>query len=194
MTASRHFKAVVIGASAGGMEALRIVVGGLAAGFPLPVFIVQHLAPDSDSFLPTYLDEQARLSVKEAEDKERIRPGVVYVAPPNYHLLIEADESLSLCAGERVNFSRPSIDVLFESAADAFGPALIGVVLTGANQDGARGLARVTRLGGLAIVQTPETAKAQAMPRAALDAAPVDHVLDLQDIPSILNLLATSIP
>lgn len=194
MTATRHVKAVVIGASAGGMEALRIVVGGLTAGFPLPVLIAQHLAPDSDSFLATYLDERTRLTAKEAEDKERILPGVVYVAPPNYHLLVEADASLSLCAGERVNFSRPSIDVLFESAADAFGPELIGVILTGANQDGARGLARVKLLGGVTIVQSPETAKAQTMPRAALDATPADHILDLQDIASLLNLLATSTP
>jgi two-component system chemotaxis response regulator CheB len=191
MTATRHFKAVVIGASAGGMEALRIVLGGLNPS--VPVLIVQHLAPDSDSFLPTYLDEQTRLRAKEAEDKESLVPGVAYVAPPNYHLLVEADETLSLCAGERVNFSRPSIDVLFESAADAFGPDLIGVVLTGANQDGAMGLARIKQLGGVAIVQSPDSAKAQAMPRAALGATPVDHVLDLQDIAAHLNRLLKDI-
>jgi len=194
MTATRRFKAVVIGTSAGGMEALRIVLGGLEAGLPVPILIVQHLSPDSDSFLPTYLDEHSRLRAKEAEDKESLMAGVVYVAPPNYHLLVEANETLSLCAGERVNFSRPSIDVLFESAADAFGADLIGVVLTGANQDGAKGLARIKQLGGVAMVQDPSTAKAQAMPQAALTATPVDYVLSLQDIARHLNRLLKDIP
>lgn len=189
MTIPGTFKAVVIGASAGGMEALRILLKGLPPGFAAPILIVQHMSPDSDSFLPAILREQTKLMVKEAEDKERIKAGVVYVAPPNYHLLAEADESLSLCAGERVNFSRPSIDVLFESAADAFGPALIGVILTGANHDGAKGLARIKRLGGVAVVQSPDSAKTPTMPQAALEATQVDHIAHIEDIPVLLNRL-----
>lgn len=186
---AKRFRAIVIGASAGGLEALKTLLPALRENLPVPVLIVQHIAPNSDSYLPTYLDERAPLHVKEAEDKEILLPGVVYVAPPNYHLLVEADNTMSLCAGHRVNYSRPSIDVLFESAADAFGPRLIGVILTGANQDGAQGLARIKKLGGVAIVQSPRTAVARAMPVAALEATQVDHVLPLEDIAPLLNTL-----
>ena len=145
---STGFKAVVVGVSSGGLEALKILIPGLRPDLAAPVIIVQHMSPLADSYLPVRLDEISALTVKEAEDKEPLRPGVVYVAPPDYHLLAEADGSLSLSVDPKVNFSRPSVDVLFESASDAFGPALVGVILTGANQDGARGLARIKRRGG----------------------------------------------
>jgi two-component system chemotaxis response regulator CheB len=185
----RSFRAVVVGVSSGGLEALKILVPGLRANFPLPVLVVQHLAPHSDAYLSTCLDELSALTVKEAEDKEPLVPGTVYVAPPNYHLLVEPGGSLTLSVDPKVNFSRPSVDVLFETASDAFGPDLIGIVLTGANNDGARGLARIKSRGGLAIVQSPETAQAQAMPLAALEATTVDHVLALHDIAPFLNHL-----
>ena len=186
---STSFKAVVVGVSSGGLEALKILVPGLRPDLAAPVIIVQHMSPLADSYLPVRLDEISALTVKEAEDKEPLRPGVVYVAPPDYHLLAEADGSLSLSVDPKVNFSRPSVDVLFESASDAFGPALVGVILTGANQDGARGLARIKRRGGLAVVQSPESAQAPTMPEAALETTCVDHVLPLADIAPFLNNL-----
>lgn len=183
------FKAVVIGVSSGGLEALKVVVPGLRPDFALPVLIVQHLAPHADSYLPVCLNALSPLTVKEAEDKESLRPGVVYVAPPDYHLLVEPDATLSLSVDPKVNFSRPSVDVLFETASDAFGPELVGIVLTGANHDGAAGLARIKRRGGLAIVQSPESAQAPAMPQAAIDATAADHVLSLHEIAPFLNHL-----
>lgn len=183
------FKAVVIGVSSGGLEALKVLVPGLRPDFALPVLIVQHLAPHADSYLPVCLNALSPLTVKEAEDKESLRPGVVYVAPPDYHLLVEQDATLSLSVDPKVNFSRPSVDVLFETASDAFGSKLVGIVLTGANHDGAAGLARIKRRGGLAIVQSPESAQAPAMPQAAMDATAADHVLSLHEIAPFLNHL-----
>ena len=187
-----RFKAVVMGVSAGGLEALKILVPGLRPDLAAPVIIVQHMSAQADSYLPVRLNEISGLTVKEAEDKEMLRPGVAYVAPPDYHLLAEADGSLSLSVDPKVNFSRPSVDVLFESASDAFGAALVGVILTGANHDGARGLARIKRRGGVAIVQSPESAQASAMPEAALESTSVDHVLALEDIAPFLNNLIGS--
>ena len=183
------FKAVVIGVSSGGLEALKVLVPGLRPDFGLPVLIVQHLAPHADSYLPVCLNALSPLTVKEAEDKEALRPGVVYVAPPDYHLLVEADATLSLSVDPKVNFSRPAVDVLFETASDAFGPALVGIVLTGANHDGAAGLARIKRRGGLAIVQSPESAQTPTMPQAAIGATAVDHILSLHEIAPFLNHL-----
>ena len=183
------FKAVVIGVSSGGLEALKVLVPGLRPDFGLPVLIVQHLAPHADSYLPVCLNALSPLTVKEAEDKEALRPGVVYVAPPDYHLLVEADATLSLSVDPKVNFSRPAVDVLFETASDAFGSALVGIVLTGANHDGAAGLARIKRRGGLAIVQSPESAQAPTMPQAAIGATAVDHILSLHEIAPFLNHL-----
>lgn len=183
------FQAIVMGASAGGLEALRIVLSGLPASFPVPILVVQHLAADSDSYVPIFLSSRTALQVKEGEDKEPLAAGVVYVAPPNYHLLVEADETLSLCAGAKINFSRPAIDVLFESAAEVFASGLIGVILTGANHDGAKGLARIKSVGGVGIVQDPQSAHARAMPQAALAATAVDYVLPLDEIAPLLNRL-----
>lgn len=187
-----RFKAVVMGVSSGGLEALKILVPGLRPDLAAPVIIVQHMSAQADSYLPARLNEISGLTVKEAEDKEMLRPGVVYVAPPDYHLLAETDGSLSLSVDPKVNFSRPSVDVLFESASDAFGSELVGVILTGANHDGARGLARIKRRGGLAIVQSPKSAQSSAMPEAALESTSVDHVLPLQDIAPFLNNLIGS--
>lgn len=182
--ASNHKKiqALVIGGSAGAVGALLRVLPSLPEDYPLAVMIVVHLPPDCDSTLASLLNNRCRLSVKEAEDKEPIRAGTAYLAPPNYHLLVEPDFHLSLSQDEPVFYSRPAIDVLFESAADAYGDSLAGVILTGASKDGARGLHALCEAGGLAFVQTPETAEAATMPQAALDACPMARVLDLPQL------------
>lgn len=181
------YRAVVIGVSAGGMEALREILGRLPADFPLPLLVVQHMGGESDDFLARWLDQRCAIRVKEAEDKEVLAACTAYLAPANYHLLVEDDGSLALSLEGWVNFSRPSIDLLFESAADVYGSALIAVVLTGANSDGSRGLVAVKRRGGLVVVQDPAGAEFATMPRAAIQAAKVDFVLPL---PAIGRFLA----
>jgi two-component system chemotaxis response regulator CheB len=185
-----RYAAVVIGVSAGGVEALKVLLPALPASFPLPIAIVQHRDQRSDGFLAAYLNTMSRIAISEAEDKEPFCPGHAYLAPAGYHLLIESDRSLSLSVDQRVNHSCPSIDVLFESAADVFAESLIGIVLTGANADGAEGLKAIKARGGLAVVQDPQTASARAMPRAALEATPVDHVVDLGGIAPLLTRMS----
>nr|WP_321469045.1 chemotaxis protein CheB [uncultured Desulfobulbus sp.] len=183
------YEAVVIGVSAGGLAALDRILPRLHSPFSVPILIVQHIGADSDSYLPTHFDIRCAMTVKEAEDKERIQGGKIYFAPPNYHLMVEQDRSIALSIDEKVNYSRPSIDVLFETAAITYRQNLIGVVLTGANNDGARGLARIKRYGGLTIVQDPDSAEVDTMPKAALEATDVDRVLPLEEIAVLLNKL-----
>lgn len=173
---------VVVGASAGAVEALSAVLPALPEGYRLPVVVVVHVPPDKTSIMAELFRAKCRVTVCEAEDKEPLAAGTVYFAPPDYHLLVEPDRRLSLSSEEPVHFSRPSIDVLFESAADAVGPGVVGVVLTGANDDGARGLKAVCDAGGLALVQSPEEAHVAAMPRAALAACPAAESLGLAEI------------
>jgi two-component system, chemotaxis family, protein-glutamate methylesterase/glutaminase len=175
-------EAVVIGASAGALEALSIVLPALPSTYKHPVMVVVHVPPDKKSALIELFRQKCSMRVQEAEDKEPVTGGTIYFAPPDYHLLVEKDKFLSLSSDEPVLFSRPSIDVLFESAADAYGPGLVGVILTGANQDGASGMKAVTQSGGRAIVQRPEDAFAPAMPEAALIACPTARVLSLEEI------------
>ncbi|HZZ71833.1 MAG TPA: chemotaxis protein CheB [Pirellulales bacterium] len=184
--------AVAIGTSAGGLEALSTILPSLPPEFPLPILVVIHLSPHKDSLMAELLQAKCDLRVKEAEDKEPIVRGTVYFAPPDYHLLVEDDYRLSLSSEEAVNYSRPSVDVLFESAADAYGAGLIGVVLTGANQDGAAGLRKVQAEGGLALVQAPQSAYAPGMPEAALAACPSARVLPLGEIAGFLQEVACS--
>lgn len=184
-------KAIVIGGSAGAVQALLRLLPALPADYPLPVAIVIHVPPDRENALVPLFQSKCQVEVKEAEDKEPMRPGVVYFAPSDYHLLIEADGALSLSADELVNLSRPSIDVLFDSAADAFGPALTAVVLTGANHDGAAGLKSVVDAGGVAVVEDPDGAYATAMPTAALAACPDAITLKLDAVASYLLSLGT---
>jgi two-component system chemotaxis response regulator CheB len=179
-------KAVVIGASAGALEALSVILPSLPIGFRLPVFAVVHVPPDKKSILAELLQAKCRIRVREAEDKEPIEGGTAYFAPPNYHLLVEADDCLSLSNDEPVHYSRPSLDVLFESAADVYGASLIAIVLTGANDDGARGLRAVAQAGGTTIVQNPKEAYASAMPTAAISKCPEARVLSLREIVSFL--------
>lgn len=186
----KKYEAVVIGSSAGGLNVLKRIFSGMNPTFQLPVIVVQHLSPDMDNYLPFFLDNLKKLTVKEADEKESPRSGVAYVAPPNYHLLLETDRTFTLTVEERVNYARPSIDVLFETAAEAYGDKLIGIILTGANSDGTRGLKRIKEMGGLAIVQDPEEAESVVMPRSAIENVNVDHVMKLDDLIIFLNHLA----
>jgi two-component system, chemotaxis family, protein-glutamate methylesterase/glutaminase len=186
--------ALVVGASAGAVEALLRILPALPADFAAPVLVVVHLPPATPSLLAEIFAPKCALRVGEAEDKVRPEPGAVYFAPPDYHLLVERDGRLSLSVDEAVNFSRPSIDVLFESAAEAHGKSLVGLVLTGANADGSRGLAAVRCAGGRAIVQDPAGAYAPAMPRAALRSVPDALSLPLDAIAPALAALARNAP
>jgi two-component system chemotaxis response regulator CheB len=162
-------EAVVIGGSAGALEALSVILPALPAQFRLPVIVVVHVPPDKPSVLAEVLQAKCRIAVQDAEDKEPISAGTVYFAPPDYHLLVETEKSLSLSTDEPVLHSRPSIDVLFESAADAYGSALIAIILTGANHDGAKGMKAVVECGGVAVVQSPKEAFSPAKPEAAIN-------------------------
>ncbi len=184
-----RYEAIVLGISAGGMEALTHIIPRLPADFALPVVIVQHMHSASDDFLAHYLDEKSFLKVKQADEKEEILPGVAYFAPPNYHLMVEDDRRFSLSIDAPVNYARPSIDVLFETAADVYGTKLVGVILTGANSDGSHGLSKIKESGGLTVVQDPETAEMDVMPKAAIAAADVDYILPLKEIGPFLKRL-----
>lgn len=186
----RDFRLIVIGCSLGGMNALVDVIGELPETFPVPIAVVQHRYRTSSEGLPSYFRRHAKLNVVDADDKQWIKPGNVYLAPANYHLLVEEGE-FSLSVDEAVAYSRPSIDVLFESAADAYRDALIAVVLTGANADGSRGLARIKQNGGFVIVQDPETAEAPEMPLAAIASTAVDRILPLDRIGPLLVELSS---
>lgn len=187
---SDQYEAVVIGVSAGGLKALRLLLGALPADFPAPVIIVQHRMATVDNYLVTYLDSCSPLKVREAEDKEPITAGRVYIAPADYHLLVEKDRTFSLSLDELVSFSRPSIDVLFETAADVYRQGLIGIILTGANADGSMGIQKIKAMGGVTIAQHPDSAEVKIMPLAAIATKAVDFILTLPDMPSfITNLL-----
>jgi two-component system chemotaxis response regulator CheB len=178
--------AIVVGASAGGVEALLTIFAGLKPGFRLPIITVLHIPEERRSQLAHVFQARLPIPVKEADDKESIAPGTLYFAPPGYHLSVEADLSLSLSQEERIFHSRPSIDILFDSAADAFGSRLAGVLLTGANNDGASGLARIKQCGGTTVVQDPAQAQARTMPEAALALHTPDYLLRLNDIGQLL--------
>jgi two-component system chemotaxis response regulator CheB len=180
------YEAIVIGVSSGGLDALKILFSLLPADFGMSLVIVQHLSPRSESEWIKLLDQKNRISVTEIEEKEKMQAGTAYFAPPNYHVLLEKDRTFSLSADARVNFARPSVDVLFDSAADVLGDKLIGVVLTGANSDGAAGLKKIKDYGGLTIVQDPATSLVPAMPRAAIATMKPDHILSLHDIGILL--------
>ncbi|HEY6456736.1 MAG TPA: chemotaxis protein CheB [Steroidobacteraceae bacterium] len=181
--------AIVMGASAGGVDALMALLPALSAAFRIPIVIVLHLPRDRPSLLPRIFLQKCALPVCEAVDKEPVRPGTVYFAPPDYHLLIDEGPCLALSDDELVNYSRPSIDVLFESAADVYGARLLGIILSGANEDGAAGLATVHAAGGITIVQQPDSAQVKQMVVSALNRNPASHVLDLVAIAGALRTL-----
>jgi two-component system chemotaxis response regulator CheB len=184
---------VLIGASAGGLTAVQTVLRRLPRDFPWPVVVVQHLgqADDIGGWLALYAVNSA-LPVTEARDRAPLKPGVVHLAPAGYHLLVERTQRFALSADEKIRYVRPSIDVLFSSAADAYRAGCIGVILTGANDDGARGLKSVRSRGGLALVQDPAEAEVPQMPRAALELAGADDVLTLDAIGRRLAQLAAA--
>ncbi|HEX9130317.1 MAG TPA: chemotaxis protein CheB [Gemmatimonadaceae bacterium] len=183
------YSIVAMGTSWGGLSAMSKLLGSLPEEFSLPIVLVQHRSKDSDRLLVQLLQDATGLKVCEIEDKDVLRAGTVHVAPADYHVLVESGY-LSLTLEEPVRFSRPSIDVMFTSAADAYGPATIGVILTGANEDGATGLAAIVKRGGYALVQDPKTAEIRIMPEAALKATPTAEVLSLDDLASRLIELA----
>ena len=181
--------AVVIGGSAGSIEALGQILPALPATLPVPIAVVIHLPQERPSLLVNVFAPKCRCEVREAQDKEPLTPGTVYFAPPDYHLLVEERGHMALSADPEVTFSRPSIDVLFESAADAYQDRLAAVVLSGANDDGAAGVRAVRRLGGVVIVQRPDTAQTRAMVDAAIAAANPDWILDVNEIGTLLRSL-----
>ena len=187
----RAIEAVVIGGSAGGLDALLRILPGLPASFRLPVITLLHLPNDAESELANVFRARTAIPVREAMDKEFIEPGTLYVAPGGYHLLVEKDFSFSLSVEDPVHYSRPSIDVLMESAADVWGAALAGILLTGANDDGADGLARIGECGGLTVVQDPAEAAIVTMPQAAIARRTPDLVLTLDQIRTWLIELDT---
>ena len=192
MSVMRHdtpvidYEAIVIGASAGAIASLTQLLPPLAPDYPLPILVTVHVPPDYPNSIPALLQSKCRVTVKEAEDKEPIHPGTVYFAPPDYHLLVEKDRSLSLSNEEPVSFARPSIDVLFESAADVYGKTLLALVLSGANHDGAQGSCSVIDAGGTVLVQEPDSAAARLMPESTLAACPEAIAMSLPAINKVL--------
>jgi two-component system chemotaxis response regulator CheB len=189
-----RYEAIVIGTSAGGLDALGIILPMLDPRLPVPVLIVQHISANSDSFIVTYFDRLCSLTVKEAEEKEILKPGFIYFAPPDYHVLVEDDRTISLSNEEKVNYSRPSIDVLFETAAWVFKKRLIGIILTGANWDGAAGCELIKKSGGLTIVQDPKSAAVARMPESVIERIKPDYVINLEEIAPLINGIFFPIP
>jgi two-component system chemotaxis response regulator CheB len=185
----RHIEAVVIGASAGGVEGLAVLLPALPSTLSAAVFVVLHLPRERPSLLSEIYGPKCSTPVKEAEDKEPVQPGTVYFAPPDYHLLLERGPHLALSVDEPVHFSRPSVDVLFESAADVYGERLMGVILTGASEDGAAGLEAVRHAGGVTVVQEPEGSYESQMAVSALKRGPADYVLPLARIAELFSSL-----
>ncbi len=185
---NRTVRAIAIGASAGAVEALSSILPVLPSHSSLALLIVVHIPPDRESALVELFQRKCAIRICEAEDKEQIKPSTAYFAPPDYHLLVESGGYLSLSVDVPVHYSRPSIDVLFESAADAYGADLLGVILTGANGDGAKGLKKINDQGGWTVVQRPDEAEMSAMPEAALKACPEAIPLTLNQIASLLKL------
>lgn len=181
-----RYKAIVIGASAGGMEAIKVILSMLPKSFSVPIFIVQHLLAGKQTKIEDYYKKYCSLRICEAESLMPIEKATVYFAPPDYHMLIEKNMTISLITDAKVNYSRPSIDVLFESAADCFTNSLIGIILTGASKDGSEGLLAIKNKGGLCIIQDPSTAHIDIMPKAALNRTNTETVLKLNEIADFL--------
>ncbi len=192
--ASPRIDAIVVGGSAGGVDALAVLLPALPATLRVPVIVVLHLPREKPSLLVDIFSRRCALPVQEAQDKAPIEPGTVYFAPADYHLLIDSGPSFALSVDEPVHFSRPSIDVLFETAADVYGENLLAMVLTGASQDGAKGLAAVHHAGGTTAVQQPAEAASPYMPESAIRTSPVDHVLPLTGLAQLIGTLVAGHP
>lgn len=180
-------KIVLIGGSAGSLQVVTHLLNHLKAGLQIPVVIILHRKSDFESGLSTLFGSKTLLPVKDVDEKEPILPGVVYLAPPDYHLLIENDKTFSLDDSEKVHFSRPSIDVTFQTAADAYGAGVIAILLSGANSDGVDGLKAIKKQGGMVVVQDPATAMVPYMPQSALNNVQVDKQLSIEQLPDLIN-------
>lgn len=178
---------VVIGTSAGGVEAMQKIIKSFRRPSSVSMALVMHMSSEGQNLIPELIKDLTDFTVKEAEPGENIQPATIYVAPTDYHLSIEADDTLSLSTEERVNFSRPSIDLLFESAGHAKGPATLGILLTGANHDGAQGLSTLQRHGGVVVIQQPKSAKFSEMPKAGIDKTSPDFVASIEEISDFLD-------
>jgi two-component system chemotaxis response regulator CheB len=185
-------RVLCFGASWGGLAVFKNILPCFSPSLPVPVVIVQHSAPDSSGLMIRSLQELSRLPFKEIEDKEKLKKGYIYVAPPDYHVLVEPDESFSLSVEDPVCYSRPSIDVLFDSVADIYGASALGVLLSGANADGAKGLKSIHDAGGWTWVQRPDTAQAPEMPMSALELKASDLCLSPQEMSEILGRWSSS--
>lgn len=186
LSTNEKYKAVVIGTSAGGLYALTAILEKLPVDCPLPVIVVQHRSKDQKVLLEEVLQSKCKIRIKQADEKEKIEPGFVYIAPPDYHLLVEAAKAFSLSSDEAVHFSRPSIDVLFETAAMVFKDTLVGIILTGTNSDGAAGIVAVNKYNGLTIAQKPGDAQFPFMPEAAIKTNKIKHIWTLSEIQDFL--------
>jgi two-component system, chemotaxis family, protein-glutamate methylesterase/glutaminase len=187
-TKKTKFKLVVIGVSAGGLETLNKLFARLDKEFNLPIIVVQHISPDQEfDFLMKHYSDISKHYVKEVEEKESIKNGVIYFAPPNYHVLVEDNYTLSLSVEEKVNYSRPSVDILFLSAAYTYFSNLLAIVLTGANGDGSNGALEIKENGGYVIAQKPEEALYPVMPQATINKVKVDAVMTIEKIADFLN-------
>jgi len=189
----RAFEAVVIGASAGGIAALLEILPGLPATAPLPIVVVVHMMPGRASQLAEVFAQRMAMAVQEAQDKQPVAAGTLYFAPSGYHLSVESERCFSLSCEPPHHFSRPAIDFIMASAADVYGSALAGILLTGANHDGAAGLAAIGEAGGLTVVQDPAEAQVDVMPRAAIRLRAPDLILPLLEIRTLLALLETGL-
>jgi two-component system chemotaxis response regulator CheB len=187
----RIMDAVVIGASAGGVNALMQLLPGMPSGYGLPIVVVLHVKSGRQNQLVEVFQQRVAIPVREAGDKEEVIPGTLYFAPAGYHLLLENDRSFSLSCDAPLHFARPAIDILMETAADVYGARLVGILLTGANDDGAAGMAAIGRAGGLTVVQDPEEANVGVMPLEAIRARTPDLVLPLEQIKQLLLMLET---
>jgi len=186
------YKAIVIGASAGGLFALSFILETLPSDYPVPVIVVQHRSKDQRDLLEEVLQSKCKVRIKQADEKENIEAGNVYIAPPDYHLLIESDKTFSLSSDELVCFSRPSINVLFETAAVVFKNTLVGIILTGANNDGAAGILAIKKYGGLAIAQNPDEAQFPLMPKISIETKAIKHIWTLPEIQNFLLKISTT--
>jgi two-component system chemotaxis response regulator CheB len=182
-----NYRAIVIGASNGGLHALSIILARIPKDYSIPIIIVQHRHKDERDLLETILQQRCEINIKQADEKEKIIGACVYVAPPDYHLMIETDETFSLSIDTFVRHSRPSIDVLFESAAQVYRDELIGIILTGSNDDGANGIKCIHQYGGATIAQHPDEAKDPSMPVASIRTGAVRQILSLREIYEFLN-------
>lgn len=183
------YEVLTIGTSAGGIEALKKIFTDLTNMGNVAVIVVMHLSPNSKSYLSKIISDVTKFEVLEIEDKMELKRGVIYVGPPNYHVLIEKNATFTLDTTEKVCFARPSIDVCFESICDAFKDTTIGVILTGANNDGAEGLKKIKEAGGYTIVQDPKTAESAEMPLSAIEIAKPHEVIFIEEIATRLNEL-----